>query len=162
MTAKDAIRNTINFCHRITLDYVTDLNDAELLVRSVPNANHIAWQLGHLIVSEHHMVSGMGHSMPELPAGFAEAHSAAAARSDNPAKFAKKAEYLAILEQVRRGSLAAFEATPETDLDNPGPEPMRAFAPTVGAVFTILGTHELMHAGQYVPVRRKLGKPVLF
>ena len=26
----------------------------------------------------------------------------------------------------------------------------------------LLGTHWLMHAGQFVPIRRKLGKPPLF
>jgi hypothetical protein len=162
MTAKDAIKNTIDFCHRITLSYVMDLADADLLARSVPDANHIAWQLGHLIVSEHHMIGQLGHRMPELPAGFAEAHAAVAAKSDNPARFAKKAEYLSLMEKVRRATLAALDATPEADLDKPGPEPVRSYAPTIGACFTMVGTHELMHAGQYVPVRRKLGKPVLF
>jgi hypothetical protein len=39
---------------------------------------------------------------------------------------------------------------------------MRAYAPTVGAALTMLGAHPMMHAGQFVTVRRKLGKPILF
>ena len=58
--------------------------------------------------------------------------------------------------------LAALAATPETDLDQPSPEPMREYAPTIGVVFNLVGMHMMMHAGQFVPVRRKLGKPVLF
>ena len=59
-------------------------------------------------------------------------------------------------------SSAAIEATPDADLDAPAPEMMREFAPTVGAVLTILGGHWLMHSGQLVPIRRKLGRPPLF
>ena len=33
-----------------------DLSDADLLVRPAPSANHIAWQLGHLIASERNLV----------------------------------------------------------------------------------------------------------
>jgi len=162
VTARDAIRNTINFCRQITQDYVRDLSDADLLARSVPGANHIAWQLGHLAVSEHEMMTALGHKMPALPAGLAESHSAEAAKSDDAAKFRKKDEYLGLLDKMRTATLAALQATPEADLDKPGPESMRSYAPTVGAVLTLIGTHELMHAGQFVPIRRKLGKPILF
>ena len=50
----------------------------------------------------------------------------------------------------------------DADFDQPGPEPMRAYCPTVGSVFTLQGTHWMMHAGQWAIVRRKLGKPPLF
>ena len=162
MTAKDAIRNTIDACHGIAQDYLADLTDADLLVRSVPGANHIAWQLGHLIASEHEMMTMLGHKMPDLPSGFAAAHSNETAPSDDPAKFAKKDEYLALMEQMRSATLAALDATPEADLDKPAPESMRAYAATVAAGFNIVGLHDLMHAGQFVPIRRKLGRPPLF
>ncbi len=35
---------------RIT--YLGDLTDADIMVRAIPDTNHIAWQLGHLIQSE--------------------------------------------------------------------------------------------------------------
>ncbi len=35
-------------------------------------------------------------------------------------------------------------------------------APTVGAGFALMGNHMLMHVGQFVSVRRKLGKPIAF
>ena len=41
-------------------------------------------------------------------------------------------------------------------------EAMRDYAPTVGAVLLLIGNHWMMHAGQFVPVRRKLGRPPLF
>lgn len=35
---------------------VSDFSDADLLVRPVPEANHMAWQLGHLITAERHII----------------------------------------------------------------------------------------------------------
>ena len=162
MTAKDVFKQTIELSHQVATGYLSDMSDADLLVRPVPQANHIAWQLGHLISSEHQMASALGHEMPELPAGFAEAHDKDGARSDDPARFAAKDEYLALLEKVRAATLAGLEATPEADLEKPAPEPMRSYAPTVAAAWIIIGIHELMHASQWVTLRRKLGKPVLF
>jgi uncharacterized damage-inducible protein DinB len=162
MTTKDAIRNTIDTSHGVLTAYVGDMTDAELLVRSVPEANHIAWQLGHLVAAEHEMLSGLGHKMPQLPAGFAESYTKETSKSDDPAKFHNRDEYLTLMAQQREATLAALAATPETDLDKPAPESMRDYAPTVGAVLNLIGLHELMHAGQFVPLRRKLGRPVLF
>jgi hypothetical protein len=162
MTAKDAIRKLIQFCDQVTRGYVADLTDQDLLVRSVPNANHIAWQLGHLISGGQEMLKAIGHPAPRLPDGFATAHSPEAARSDDPAKFCKKAEYMRLWDEILAASLAAVDTTSDADLDKPAPEKMRPFAPTKGDVLAILGTHWLMHAGQFVPIRRKLGKAPLF
>jgi len=162
MNAKEVIRQVIELSHMVTRFYVDDLTDAELVVRSVPGTNHIAWQLGHLIGGTHEMLKGLGHEVPALPDGFAAAHGKEAATSDDPARFRKQAEYLVLVDQVKAASLAAVDATPENGLDQPGPDSMREYAPTVASVLTLLGTHWLMHAGQFVPIRRKLGKPALF
>ena len=82
--------------------------------------------------------------------------------SDDSSKFATKAQYLEWMDQMKAASLAAVDATPESKLDDPGPESMREYAPTVGAVLMLLGSHWLMHSGQFVPIRRKLGKAPLF
>jgi len=39
---------------------------------------------------------------------------------------------------------------------------MRQYAPTVASALMLLGNHWLMHSGQFVPIRRKLGKKPLF
>ena len=51
-----------------------------------------------------------------------------------------------------------LETLPEADLDKPTGWEM---APTVGALFVLIANHPMMHAGQFVVVRRKLGKPVV-
>ncbi len=162
MNAKDVLRQNVEFGDMVTRSYVEDLTDADLMVRSAPGANHIAWQLGHMIVGTQHMLGMLGHAGPALPEGFAAAYTAEAATSDDAAKFTTKAEYLALLEQSKVAALAAIDATPDSALDQPAPEAMREYAPTVGAALGAVGLHGLMHAGQFVPIRRKLGKPPLF
>jgi hypothetical protein len=162
MSLKNHIRWLVESCHRITGSYVQDLTDADLLLRLVPGMNHIAWQLGHLIASTEKMLGWVGQPGPALPAGFAEAHSKETAACDDPKKFATKEVYLDLMAKAKAASLAAVDAIPESNFDDPGPEAMREYAPTVAAVLTMLGTHWLMHAGQFVAVRRKLGKPAMF
>lgn len=160
MTAKDCIRTSLEMAHWITREYLSDLSDADLFIRPVPGMNHLAWQLGHLVVSEREMMTQIGGAMPDLPPGFAEAHSRESCGSDDAARFLKKDSYLALLRSMHDATLTALDAAPDARLDEPAPESMRSYAPRVGDVFRMIGEHELMHSGQFVAVRRKLGKPV--
>jgi hypothetical protein len=162
MSLKNHIRWQIEQCHWITMSYVQDLNDADLLLRPVPGMNHIAWQLGHLIASNQKMLGWLGQPGPALPSGFADGYTKETAGSDDSAKFATKDVYVDLAAKAKEASLAALDAIPENKLDNPGPEETREYAPTIAAVLTMLATHWLMHAGQFVAVRRKLGKAPLF
>lgn len=108
------------------------------------------------------MLGAIGRQAPALPEGFADAHAKEASACDEGARFATKAEYLGLLDRVKAAALAAVDATPDGELDAPGPESMREYAPTVASVLLLVGSHPMMHAGQFVPVRRKLGKPPLF
>jgi hypothetical protein len=160
MNARDVIRNSIEASQQIAQGYLEDLGEADLLVRPVPQANHIAWQLGHLVEAEHEMVNAAcPGSMPALPAGFKEKHTPEAAKLDDPKAFCTKAEYLKLWSEQRAGTLAALDTLTETDLDKPSPV---HFVKTVGALFNTMGVHPLMHVGQWAIVRRKLGRKPLF
>jgi hypothetical protein len=162
MTVKDAIKSVFNSNFNMLSQYVSDLTDAELLIRPVPGANHVAWQLGHLIASECRMLATIpGGVSPELPAGFAERHSKETAGVEPPKGFLTKAEYLALFKKVREQTLAKLDKLPEADLDKPNTGPMAKFCPTLGLLFLLAANHQMMHAGQFVVLRRKLGKPIL-
>jgi hypothetical protein len=163
MNAKDAIKTALTSTQNMLSMYLADLSDADLVVRPVPKANHIAWQLGHLIASEVRMGEVLpGAAYPELPAGFAERHNPAASSVDPPKGFGSKADYLGLFNKVREATLAVVAKIPDADLDKPTPGPMAKWAPTVGALLLLTANHTLMHVGQFTVVRRKLGKPVLF
>lgn len=162
MNAHDAIRNTYDLSRTVLTSYISDLEDNELLQRPGDGCNHIAWQLGHLIASEANLLEqAVPGSAPALPDGFAENHGKEQAGSDDGSRFCSKAEYLELMNEMREAAFRALDSLTAEDLDKPGPEAMRSFCPTLGSFFTLIAAHGLMHAGQFVPVRRRLEKPVL-
>lgn len=162
MNAKDAIKYTFESNTSIFRSYIADLSDSELLVRPAPSANHIAWQIGHLIAAEVGLLAELGCKTAELPKGFAEKHAKQATGNDSPSAFLKKQEYLDLFDKVRAGTMAAIDAMSDADLDKPITGPMKDFAPTYGKILLMTANHIMMHAGQFTVLRRKLGKPVLF
>lgn len=160
MTTADALKLSIDMGKMIALGYLGDLTDADLLRRPHPQCNHIKWQLGHLIAGEHQMIEMIAPgSMPPLPAGFADRYTKETAASDDPAAFDSKEQLLAQFEAQRAGTLAALEKTDPADFDR---QTGVAYAPTVGAMFELQGSHVTMHAGQWAVLRRMLGRPPLF
>ena len=163
MRATDTIKAAVNSTQHMLEMYVGDLSDADLLVRPVPGANHIAWQLGHLIVAEPHLVQSElpDATYPDLPAGFAEQHTKETATSDSPTSFRTKAEYMDLSKKMRAATLTAVDALSDADLDRACTGRMAKFCPKLGDLLLLIANHTMMHAGQFSVVRRKLGKPVL-
>jgi DinB family protein len=164
MKASQVLETTLNSTQFLTAQYLNDLSDADLLARPTPGANHIAWQLGHLISSEIGLVRSQipDAAYPELPAGFAEQHGKETAAQDPPKGFLTKQKYLDLFNRVREATKATVGKLSDADLDRPSTGNMAQFAPTLGAFLLLVSNHTLMHAGQFSVVRRKLGKPVLF
>jgi hypothetical protein len=164
MKATDVIRTALGATKTLLEQYVSDLSDADLLVRPVPGANTIAWQLGHLIAAEPYLVRQAlpEAPYPELPAGFDQAYGKEGAAADVPRGVLTRAQYVELFNKVRAATLAAVAKLSDADLDRPTQGNMAKFAPTLGAMLVLVGNHVLMHAGQFTVVRRKLGKPVLF
>ena len=106
----------------ISTSYLGDLTDEEMMHRPHPDCNHIKWQMGHLIVSEHNMVDSLSPGcMPPLPEGFADKYTKETAASDDAAAFDSKEELMRLYEQQRAGTLAALEQTETQQLSNEPP-----------------------------------------
>ena len=163
MLAKDVAATALKSTQNMLGMYISDLSDADLLVRPVPGANHTAWQLGHLIASESMLKKQYPHFVyPELPAGFVEQHKPTTASMEPAKGFASKEEYLKLFNAARNATLANLASCSDADLDKPTEGNMAGFAPNLAAMFLLISNHVLMHAGQVTVVRRLLGKPVLF
>lgn len=163
MTTVEFIANTLQRNFELLKTTLSDFSDSDLLARPVPGANHTAWQLGHLILSETGMLKKAGATMPELPAGFAERYGKDKATCDDAKAFGSKAELLELFAKVRAGTIAYAKTLSEADLDRVTPdEQMRSFVPTYGAILDIQAGHLMMHLGQMQVIRRKLGKKLLF
>ena len=163
MNSKDLIRQTIATTDFVCNAYLDDLSDEDLLHRPVVGANHINWQLGHLITSENMLAEMVkADSMPALPEGFAEKYTKETAENDDPRAFETKTSLLDIQKQQRAGLLTLLDGLSDEQLQEPAPESMAAFFPNAAALILSADSHWMMHAGQWALVRRSLGKPPLF
>lgn len=163
MHAREAIKSSIDMANYIASGYLEDLSDSDLLVRPVPGANHIAWQLGHIINSTQQMFdAAFPGTLSPLPAGFKEKYAKENAASDDPAAFHKKTEYQKIIAGQHEAVLKKLAEVSDADLDKPAPEEFKDYLKNIGDLFSIQGSHLLMHAGQWAVVRRKLGRKPLF
>lgn len=162
MKSTEVLSATLDTSSLVLSKYLEDLSDADLMKRPGAGCNHIAWQLGHLINSEKQLLDAIAPgSSVELPAEFAQKHGKETIGDDNPANFYSKQEYLDFFEKVHAATKAALSQVSEADLDKAAPEHFRSMFPTIGHIYILIATHGLMHAGQLVPIRRELGKPIV-
>jgi len=163
MNAQDAIRSASDTSMMVVTSYLSDLDDADLMRRPGLGCQHLAWQLGHLVKGDCDLLGMLRPDLlPTLPEGFVERHSPENTADDDPSHFHTKQEYLDLLSTTRAAILTALDETTAEELDAPNPnEAFREWFPTVGSMYVVMATHPLMHAGQWVPVRRALGKPVV-
>ena len=52
MNSRDSIKLAIDMGDMISMSYLQDLTDEQLMQRPHPECNHLKWQIGHLIASE--------------------------------------------------------------------------------------------------------------
>jgi uncharacterized damage-inducible protein DinB len=161
MNGRQAIEQILSGSRLVLDRYLADLSDEDLYVRPIPEAHTIAWQLGHLILSEHMMLASIGcETLIDLPKGFEGIHSNSLGYAYQSDTGFRKSDYEKLRSLERNALLNHLSSLPDADLALPGPEHMRAYAPTVGSVFIAVGSHEMLHAGQIVVSRRKLGKDI--
>jgi hypothetical protein len=163
MSGHDAIRTVLETTKKDVEMLLADFSDEELFVRPVPNANHVAWQIGNIIAGDIYLVQSEipDAKFPELPAGYMEQHSSGNTKADGPDGFLKKADYLKLFADVRATTVDVLMKLTDADLDKPTTDSMKAYAATLGVLFIMVSNHTLWHAGQFCVIRRKLGKPIL-
>ena len=159
MDSRNAIKTALDMAEFVSMTYLSDLSNDELMLRPHPQCNHLNWQIGHLIVSEHQLMAKVvPGGMPALPEGFADKYSRDTANSDQQSQFESKDVLMQAYKTQRAATLNALAATSDGQFDaSTGVD----YAPTVGSMFSLQSSHWLMHCGQWVIVRRNLGKPVV-
>lgn len=142
--------------------HLADFSDADMLVRPVPNANHAAWQVGHLAILEV-VLCGMyvPEKAPKLPEGAKQTYGKEGASSDDASRFYTKEEGLKVLGNAHAILVDWVKTLNEADLEKPAPEAFRGWVATLGELLLGVLGHTTMHIGQIQVIRRKLGKKIL-
>lgn len=160
MGPKDVLNHSLDTAEFIMKSYLGDLSDDDLKLVPVEGMHPIAKQVGHLICSEVMILNmAVPGSAPALPEGFEAAHDIHTLDTD-PSVYKSRDEYFRLWSQVRAAVKSAIGKLSDADLSSNRDGQMPEWAPTVGAALNMIGLHPIMHAGQFVAVRRKLNKPV--
>lgn len=161
MDIRDALKANYQTANMVTGAYLGDLSDEESMKRPHAGCNHVNWQVGHIIASENMMANAcVAGAVPALPEGFAEKYSKESAASDDASAFVPHSELMKIKSAQGEAVLKMIEGMSDTDFDKPAPEAMQGYAANLGAVANMIGSHWMMHAGQWVVVRRELGREI--
>lgn len=170
MNGRSVIRTSLKTAHSLAMNLIENLSDTEMLHRPHPQCNHIKWQLGHLILSNDQMVfdslksqkiATQFSSIDQRTDGFSKRYSRERANIDRAEDFDSKQILLNIFQTQHNQLLDTLNQLSNSDLDLPAVEAIRVYAPTIGAAYTLVGLHIMMHAGQWAVIRRQLGYPPL-
>jgi uncharacterized damage-inducible protein DinB len=162
MNARTAIKETLDGSDYILKSYIKDLSDEDLILQPLEGFNPIALQLGHLIESERDFIEKVKPgSCPQLPEGFAEKHSLKNENKTDRSRYLTKNEYVALWDGQRAATKSLLDTLSDAELDKPNPLGWDGW-PTVSSLINLAGVHALSHVGQFVAVRRMLGKPIAF
>lgn len=163
MNTIDTIQYSLNFSHNLVHGYLDDLSQDDWMVRPTEGANHITWQVGHLLASAKGLAEPcFPEALPALPEGFKDKYTKESSASDELADFHPKDELMGLYDTQREALLKAVAGLSDDDLDKPVPKDWEMIAKTVGELCEFQALHWLMHAGQWAIVRRKLGHPPKF
>lgn len=148
---------------RMVESTLADFSDDEMLVRPVPGANHAAWQLGHVTVSEEKMMrSVMGDLLPALPAHWKGRFGKEAHALDDAASFATRKELIDTWALIRTAGADWVKAQPDDVFIQPILAHFKFAGETIADMVNLQVGHMALHVGQFQVIRRKLNKPILF
>jgi hypothetical protein len=161
MNGKEALKLGLVATQNMLNMFVSDLSDHDLTVRPVPNANNIAWQIGHLIEGEPQLGGAVpGFVYPELPNNL-KGYDKKSASGTPAGGYLTKAQYLEWFGKMREASIANLAKLSDADLDKPNTGAMAKFAPRYADLIFLIANHTMMHVGQFSVARRALNKPIL-
>src|SRR5688500_16102572 len=111
--------------------HLNDFSEADMLVRPAGDANHAAWQVGHLtaaMVSLIHAVSP--GAMPGLPKHFIERHGPGGAKLNEG--FDTRDQLLDRFDDINDAAIRWVESLGDADRARSTPQALQGYAATVG------------------------------
>lgn len=125
-----------------------------------PAVSHIAWQVGHLTVSQRRLCRAFLREAPPEDIQFFEKYRPLFGRDSvpqaDPGLYPAPAELRAMFDEVHAAAIAELRDFPEADLDSPVLARHRFLKTKRQALFWV-SRHEMLHAGQIGLLRRLLG-----
>lgn len=139
--------------------FTSDLSDAEYFKPPMPGANHAAWIVGHIAVSEDSLVAGATGRPKRIPESTYELFKGGTKCVADASKYPSRKEIDELYKNSRAHTIEALKGSDESTWDAPSPEGFdKNFFPKVGTIWGLLGTHQYWHIGQLTVCRTALSK----
>jgi hypothetical protein len=142
------------------IETVDDVLQSRMLEQPGGLVNHPAWTLAHLGAAAGFLLTLLDdRSVLTADAEFKQ-FGPGSVPSLDPEAYAPKQELLDRLSTRHALVVTAVEQKHSEYFARPTPEPLRAFAPTIGRIAVyLLAAHESYHLGQLMQWRRAAGLP---
>ena len=155
----------IEFARNYTLTLLEGLSEADWFWSPSNFPTHIAWQVGHLAMSQYGLTlfrqRGRAENDGELMSGrFRKLFMRGTVPSTDRSAYPTSLEILEVLNRVHAQMRSELPAYDSADLDAPLDAPHAAYATRYGALL-FAADHEMLHAGQIGMLRRLMGKAPL-
>lgn len=164
-TLLQAAVDRFTMAHRRVKDFTDDLTPDEWFWHPAEYVTHIAWQVGHLAVSDYNLCLRRlrGRTKEDealIPNAFIEHFKLGSQPVAGSVNYPAIAEIKRVFDAVHTQALKELAALSDEELDVPVDPPHPIFKTKLGAVDYASG-HDLVHNGQIGLLRRLMGKPAL-
>jgi DinB superfamily len=164
-TLLQAAVDRFTMAHRRVKDFTDDLTPDEWFWHPAEYVTHIAWQVGHLAVSDYNLCLRRlrGRTKEDetlIPDAFIEHFKLGSQPLAGSVNYPPIAEIKRVFDAVHAQAVKELAELSDEELDVPADPPHPIFKTKLGAVDYASG-HDLVHNGQIGLLRRLMGKPAL-
>ena len=156
-TANDVLVHNLTATHLMVQRFTADLEPSEFLHRPTEKANCAAWTVGHLALSDRHVIQQLGAELPPLPDGF-DAKFSREEGCPQAGDFGDVKAIVPVFSAHRTRLIDAVRLATPAQLEKPLEKPHPMFK-TLGEFISFMSAHTAMHVGQITIIRRSLGRP---
>jgi hypothetical protein len=161
LAMRDAVAGQMTFARSYTLNLLEAIPDELWNVIPHGATSHIAWQVGHLAVSQYGLMLFRQRGRAEgdmqlMPGWLRKKFSRGTIPATDPAENPPKAELLASLAAIHEASMAAIGTFSAEQLAEPTEMPFAVYPIKLGALL-FCPLHESIHSGQIGLLRRLHG-----
>ena len=156
-TANDVLVHNLTATQLMVQRFTADLQPSDYLHRPTPQANCAAWTVGHLALSDRHVLKQLGADLPPLPEGFDKRFSREEG-CPQAGDFGDVSTIVPIFNEHRTRLIEAVKQTTPEQFEKPLEKPHPMFK-TLGEYVSFMSAHTAMHVGQITVIRRSLGRP---
>jgi len=161
LAMRDAVAGQMEFARAYTLNLLEAIPDDLWNVIPPGGATHVAWQVGHLAVSQYGLMLFRQRGRAEgdlelMPGWLRKKFGRGTVPSPDPTENPSKAELLSTLSAIHQASMAAIKTFPVEQLVETTEMPFAVYPIKLGALL-FCPLHESIHSGQIGMLRRLHG-----